>query len=139
MYSSILMAFQNENLLNLKLSAGSVELSVHCGVGSGTLIGYHVGGLNNRWEYFISSPILEQVGSAEKEAEAKEVVISSETLVLMVQGIVACMPKSAVPRELRTIIANTSLPQTPMELEQTVRAMEPIINKGDVPCFVQLS
>ncbi len=91
-------------LLTLELRAGGVKLSVHCGVGAGTIMGYHIGGLNNRWEYFISGQVIEQIGSAEKEAEAGEVVISREAFVLLARGVVGMMPKSAVPKEVRNLI-----------------------------------
>ena len=91
-------------LLTLDLPAGGVKLSVHCGVGTGTILGYHVGGLNNRWEYFISGDVIEQIGSAEKEAEAGEVVVSSEALVMLVRFIVDSLPKSHVPAKLQSFI-----------------------------------
>ena len=125
------------DLLNLDLSAGGVQLSVHSGIGVGTLLGYHVGGLNGRWEYFIAGPVIEQFGSAEKEAEAGEVVISSEALVYMVHGIVACMPKSAVPRALRDIMAADTQSSDKQHPKQVAIDLEPIINAGDVPVKVQ--
>ena len=124
------------DLLKLHLSAGSVQLQVHCGIGAGTLMGYHVGGLNGRWEYFISGPVIEQFGSAEKEAEAKEVVISSEALVLMVMGVVACMPKSAVPSELRTLLAQTSHEGTFSIGDIPILRLNSLLNSGDIPIKV---
>lgn len=64
------------NLLKLDLKAGGVQLSVHCGVGAGKVISYHVGGRFDRWEYVITGDPIEQIGSAEPEASAGEVVIA---------------------------------------------------------------
>ena len=67
-------------LLELDLNAGAAKLSVHCGVGAGTLTGFMVGGLMNRWEYVVTGDPITQIGSAEPEAEAGEVVISQTAL-----------------------------------------------------------
>ena len=125
------------DLLNLELRAGSVQLEVHCGIGAGKCIGYHVGGLNGRWEYFITGPVIEQFGLAEKEAEAKEVVISSETLVLMVNGVVACMPKSAVPRALHNLLSKTPSCLNSPEAKVIVQALGPMLDSGDIPLKVE--
>jgi class 3 adenylate cyclase len=68
-------------LLELELKAGESTLSVHCGVGSGTITGYNVGGGDgkNRWEYVVTGDPISQIGSAEPEAEAGQVVISQKT------------------------------------------------------------
>ena len=106
-------------LLTLELHAGGVKLSVHCGVGAGSIMGYHIGGLNNRWEYFISGQVIEQIGSAEKEAEAGEVVISREAFLLLVRGVVGMMPKSAVPMQVRNLIREADK-RAHARLEETV-------------------
>ena len=66
------------NMIYLDLEAGGVKLSVHCGVGAGKVVSYNVGGLYNRWEYVITGDPVDQIGSAEPEANAGEVVISKE-------------------------------------------------------------
>mmetsp|Transcript_8789 Transcript_8789/g.16399 ORF Transcript_8789/g.16399 Transcript_8789/m.16399 type:complete len:2007 (+) Transcript_8789:453-6473(+) len=65
----------------------TVRLSVHCGVGCGTLVGYHVGGLNDRWEYFITGKPVDQISSCEPEAESGQTVVSRETLELCGESI----------------------------------------------------
>jgi len=64
------------DLRRLELRAGGVELSVHCGVGAGAVTSFHVGGMFSRWEYVITGDPVEQIGSAEPEAQAGEVVIA---------------------------------------------------------------
>jgi len=66
----------------------NVKLSVHCGVGCGTIISYHVGGLNDRWEYVVTGPPVEQIGKAETEAGPGETVVSAETRELLRKSLV---------------------------------------------------
>ena len=51
---------------------------MHCGVGTGYVISYHVGGLHNRWEYTISGDPISQIAKAEKLAKAGEIIISRQ-------------------------------------------------------------
>ncbi len=71
------------NLLKLDLQAGGARLSVHSGVGAGTLVGFTVGGLRDRWEYVITGDPISQIGSAEPEANAGETVISNAAYTLV--------------------------------------------------------
>jgi len=57
---------------------GAINLSVHCGVGCGDVVCYHVGGYSNRWEYVVTGPPIEQIGRAEPEASPGETVLSQE-------------------------------------------------------------
>eukprot|EP00301_Raphidiophrys_heterophryoidea_P006090 c12490_g1_i1.p1 GENE.c12490_g1_i1~~c12490_g1_i1.p1 ORF type:complete len:692 (-),score=169.08 c12490_g1_i1:165-1949(-) len=61
-------------------ASSGVKLEVHCGIGAGKVLGLHVGGVLNRWEYAISGDPIIQVANAEKAAEAGQVVISTQAL-----------------------------------------------------------
>jgi class 3 adenylate cyclase len=70
-------------LIGLDLSSSGAALSVHCGLGCGDVTGYNVGGVGGRWEYVIIGSPVEQIGSAEPEAKAGEVVLSREAHAMM--------------------------------------------------------
>ena len=80
-------------LAKLELVAGPQRLSVHCGLGVGDMIGYHVGGVNNRWEYTITGDPIAQIGSAEPEAEAGQLVISEASILWLQRGLLKKLPK----------------------------------------------
>ena len=56
-----------------------MSLSLHCGIGAGDLISFNVGGeivgKSKRWEYVITGDPVNQVGCAEKQAAAGEIVL----------------------------------------------------------------
>ena len=81
-------------LAALELIAGPQRLSVHCGMGAGTLIGYHVGGVYNRWEYAVTGDPILQIGSAEPEAEAGQLVLASACVSWLKRGLIQKMPKA---------------------------------------------
>jgi class 3 adenylate cyclase len=81
-------------LAALELVAGPQRLAVHCGMGAGTLVGYHVGGIYNRWEYAVTGDPILQIGSAEPEAEAGQLVIAGACLPWLKRGLVQKMPKA---------------------------------------------
>ena len=81
-------------LAKLELVAGPQRLAVHCGLGAGALIGYHVGGVYNRWEYVVTGDPITQIGSAEPEAEAGQLVISAQTIPWLQRGLVQKLPKA---------------------------------------------
>ena len=58
------------------MNAGDSKLSIHSGIGAGTLVGYTVGGFEDRWEYVVTGDPIAQIGTAEPEANAGEVVMS---------------------------------------------------------------
>ena len=63
-------------------------------MGCGDLIGYHVGGIYNRWEYAVTGDPIEQIGSAEPEAEAGQLVLSGACMPWLKRGMIQKMPKS---------------------------------------------
>jgi hypothetical protein len=87
-------------LADLELIAGPQRLSVHCGMGCGDLIGYHVGGVYNRWEYAVTGDPIEQIGSSEPEAEAGQLVLAGPCIPWLIRGLIQKMPKS-----LRTMMS----------------------------------
>lgn len=54
------------------------RLGLHIGVGVSKITGNHVGGILNRWEYYISGDALTQMSVAEAASQAGQVVISPE-------------------------------------------------------------
>lgn len=65
------------------VGASGVQLSVHCGVGTGTIVSYHVHGENDRWEYVATGAPVDQISSTEPEAEAGQTVVSQEVFELI--------------------------------------------------------
>jgi hypothetical protein len=53
---------------------------VHIGIGCGNVAGFHVGGLRNRWEFFIMGDACNQMYAAEGEAAVGECVMSRACL-----------------------------------------------------------
>eukprot|EP01051_Picozoa_sp_SAG22_P016830 SAG22_NODE_2466_length_2540_cov_2.037280_2_plen_51_part_01 len=41
------------------------KLNIHIAIGSGETFGYHVGGVDNKWDYLISRGVMDQVRSAD--------------------------------------------------------------------------
>ena len=70
-------------LSSLKLSADDVTLSVHCGMGCGTVVSYQVGGIQGRWEYVIAGDPVAQIGHAENLADSGELVLSNQAYTLL--------------------------------------------------------
>jgi class 3 adenylate cyclase len=59
------------------------ELNIHVAIGSGMVYGYHVGGVDRKWEYLIDGPVMSQVRSADGDAGAGEVALSKEAYELV--------------------------------------------------------
>lgn len=47
-----------------------IRLSLHTGIGAGRLNGYFVGGMQNKWEYFVAGQPIEDMSAAGEEAVA---------------------------------------------------------------------
>ena len=60
-------------------SAAGGELKVHSGIGAGTIVGYHVGGTMNRYEYVVSGQPINDMSHAANESSAGEVVLSKSS------------------------------------------------------------
>lgn len=58
-------------------------LNIHIAIGAGEVFGYHVGGVESKWDYLISGPVMEQVRSADSDSGAGEVVLSKEAYELL--------------------------------------------------------
>ncbi|KDO32773.1 hypothetical protein SPRG_02471 [Saprolegnia parasitica CBS 223.65] len=58
--------------------AGSHRLGMHVGMGLSTVTGNHVGGLLNRWEFYVAGHANQQMSMAEHDAGEGELVVSSE-------------------------------------------------------------
>eukprot|EP00947_MAST-08B_sp_MAST-8B-sp1_P006367 g6367.t1 len=59
------------------------QLGLHVAVGASSICGLHVGGLLNRYEYFIVGPALTQISAAEAEAGTGDVVLSAEAFLAL--------------------------------------------------------
>jgi hypothetical protein len=64
-------------------SLAVVYLSLHMGIGCGTLTAVHIGGLLRRWEYILSGPPMAQIAIAEPLASPGQTVLSPEALELV--------------------------------------------------------
>lgn len=62
------------------------KLRLHIGIGAGPVSGIHVGGTNNRVEFFISGEVLEQVSACEKQASPGEAYLSPYAYSLVENG-----------------------------------------------------
>ena len=60
-------------------SAAGGKLKVHSGIGAGTIVGYHVGGTMNRYEYVVSGQPINDMSHAANESSAGEVVLSKSS------------------------------------------------------------
>ena len=54
------------------------SLGLHIGLGASAVTGNHIGGVRNRWEYYISGDACRQMNEAESRASAGQVVVSPE-------------------------------------------------------------
>ena len=61
-------------------------LRLHIGVGAGEVTGIHIGGTNEKMEFFISGSVLDQVSSCEKQALPGEVYVSAVAWLLAPEG-----------------------------------------------------
>lgn len=67
----------------LASSAGPVHLRMKIAIGAGEVLAFHIGGIDDRWEYVIAGDPLRQVTAAEKEAKAGDVMLSPEAAALL--------------------------------------------------------
>ncbi|RHY34254.1 hypothetical protein DYB32_001055 [Aphanomyces invadans] len=61
------------------ISGGLGALKMHVGLGFSTVTGNHVGGLLNRWEFYVAGGATGQMSIAEADAQAGELVVSAES------------------------------------------------------------
>jgi len=59
-------------------AAEGVRLSLHIGLGAGTVSAMHIGGVYGRWQLLLSGAPLAQVSAAERQAEPGQVILSPE-------------------------------------------------------------
>eukprot|EP01050_Picozoa_sp_SAG11_P007323 SAG11_NODE_606_length_8231_cov_5.017462_2_plen_1689_part_00 len=92
MHAKNLFILQQEQMLNSTCDGdGHLDeigklvgkLNIHIAIGSGDTFGYHVGGVDNKWDYLISGKVMEQVRSADHDAKAGEVVLSKEAFQML--------------------------------------------------------
>ncbi len=67
-----------ERFHTLDTCVGPVTLSMKVAIGAGEVLTFHVGGVNNRWEYLVAGDPLRQVAVAEKQAQSGDIVLSPE-------------------------------------------------------------
>jgi class 3 adenylate cyclase len=63
-----------------------LSLRLHIGLGAGSLYGIHVGGVDNRWEYFAAGDALSQLKYAVDASKQGEVGLSPEAWALVNQA-----------------------------------------------------
>jgi class 3 adenylate cyclase len=88
-------------LVKLDLKAAGEKLKIHCGIGAGKIVGYHVGGVMNRFEYVVTGGAINEMSHAANESSAGEVVISKSAYQQL---------KLSIPKAIRrqSIHANAS-------------------------------
>ncbi|CAN0588031.1 unnamed protein product, partial [Laminaria digitata] len=52
------------------------SLGLHIGMGASRVLAGHVGGVENRWEFFITGEACEEMNRSEKDANNMEIVFS---------------------------------------------------------------
>lgn len=52
------------------------SLGLHIGLGASRVLAGHVGGIENRWEFFITGEACEEMNRAEKDASNMDIVLS---------------------------------------------------------------
>ena len=55
------------------------KLSLHVGIGVGAVTAFHVGGVDNAWEFFVAGDALVQLKTAVDNSDSGEVVVSQQT------------------------------------------------------------
>ncbi|KAF0753598.1 hypothetical protein AaE_005653, partial [Aphanomyces astaci] len=68
------------------VSGGLGALKMHVGMGFSTVTGNHVGGLLNRWEFYVAGAATGQMSIAEADAHAGELVVSAESYRALVES-----------------------------------------------------
>tara|TARA_B110001452_G_scaffold69193_1_gene55822 strand:+ start:2527 stop:6096 length:3570 start_codon:yes stop_codon:yes gene_type:complete len=75
---------------------GAITLSLHIGVGCGTVTMLHLGGDGHRWEYVLGGPPVSQSADAEPLAKSGETCMSPQSFALVKDIVVATeLPESA--------------------------------------------
>eukprot|EP01052_Picozoa_sp_SAG31_P005472 SAG31_NODE_241_length_19364_cov_17.168544_5_plen_1221_part_00 len=59
------------------------KLNIHIAIGAAETFGYHVGGVDNKWDFLISGKVMDDVRSADKDAKAGEVVLHKDAFQLL--------------------------------------------------------
>jgi class 3 adenylate cyclase/tetratricopeptide (TPR) repeat protein len=68
----------------MESSVGLVTLKMKIGIGAGEILSAWVGGVDNRWEYFIAGDPLRQTAQADRKAQQGEIVLSPEAEAVIV-------------------------------------------------------
>jgi len=119
MCQAVLLACQccldlHARLHNFDTGTGN-RLSLHIGVGAGTVSILQVGGIYDRWEYVVAGTPLGQISIAEPLAKSGETVLSPEAAAA-IDGILQSEPVAANPRFVRLL----GLSERPEPCEPTV-------------------
>ncbi|NJN66886.1 MAG: tetratricopeptide repeat protein [Chloroflexaceae bacterium] len=77
---------------SLETISGTIYLSMKVAIGGGQVVTFHLGGINNHWEYVVAGDPLRQVAEAEHNAVRGEVVLSPEARALL-----ATAPRAVSP------------------------------------------
>jgi class 3 adenylate cyclase/tetratricopeptide (TPR) repeat protein len=68
---------------SLETISGTIHLSMKVAIGGGQVVTFHLGGINDHWEYVVAGDPLRQVAEAEHAATRGEVVLSPEARALL--------------------------------------------------------
>ncbi|KAF0689897.1 Aste57867_18693 [Aphanomyces stellatus] len=78
LFTAISCALQVLRMLESQDHVGATTLKMHVGMGYSSVTGNHVGGLLNRWEFYVGGAATGQMSIAEGDAHEGELVVSAE-------------------------------------------------------------
>jgi class 3 adenylate cyclase len=90
----------------LKISAPGEErlfLTVHCAVGAGKTVGYNVGGVNNKWEYFIAGEAVNETCRALLQSAAKQCTVTNSVYEI-VKSCATCIKLSSSAQDVFRLV-----------------------------------
>lgn len=115
-----------------ELHVDNIVLHVHSGVGFGLIRGYNVGGVDSQWEFFISGEPLEQVSSAEHEAELGQMIVSKKVYDLLDKKLLKQFTIKPSGNVLITQMTSTTYSSTTRE-----RSIEKMMVGAKIPKVIQ--
>lgn len=88
MYSAVRCALEALRVLEaISVSNGNLStLGMHVGIGVSTVTGNHVGGVLNRWEFYLGGDANRQVSCAEQDAKKGQIALSPEAYAALIDA-----------------------------------------------------
>ncbi|CAK4713880.1 unnamed protein product [Aphanomyces euteiches] len=142
-FTAITCALQVLAMLESTHVPSGPVLQMHVGLGFSNVSGNHVGGVLNRWEFYIGGSATSQMSIAESEARAGELVISPECYVTLVSS-PAVQPLRLASKRLPSGNYNISAIASDLEVKYLLptvhlgRELIPLV-KAYVPGCIALS